>query len=94
MKDWFVKFNEALKKRVKFADDNTLAAEGIGDVSFKRKNGDHSLIKDMLLYISGIKCNLLKIGQLLKRNYKIHMKNKVLEVMNANGSLILKTHMA
>lgn len=46
------------------------------------------------MYISGIKCNLLSIGQFLEWNYKIHMKNKVLKVMDANRSLILNVHMA
>lgn len=53
----------------------------------------HSLIKDVL-YISGIQCNLLSIGQLLEKGYKIHMENKALRVMEANGVLILKYSMA
>lgn len=48
MKDWFIKISQAMKNKVKFVDDNTLAAQGIGDVSIKRKNCEHSLIKDML----------------------------------------------
>ena len=31
-KDWFVNINPSMKNMVKFANDNTLAAEGIGDV--------------------------------------------------------------
>ncbi|XP_012575012.1 uncharacterized protein [Cicer arietinum] len=43
---------------------------------------------------SGIKCNLLSIGQLLERNYMIRMENKVLRVLDQNGVLILKAPMA
>nr|XP_004510483.1 uncharacterized protein LOC101513653 [Cicer arietinum] len=60
-KDWFVKINQATRSRVKFADDTTLAADGVGDVLIMRRDGGHSLIKDVL-YIPGIKCNLLSIG--------------------------------
>lgn len=91
--DWFVKINQALKNKVKFADDSTPAVEGISDISIRGKNGDHSLIK-YVLYIPGIKSNLLSIDQLHERNYNIRMENKVLKVMDANGSLTPKAHMA
>lgn len=93
MKDWFIKVNQALKKKVKFVDDSTLAVEGIDDVSIKRMNGEHSLIKNVM-YIQGIKCNIISIGQSFERNYKIRMENRVLKDMDANGSLIRKAHMA
>lgn len=78
---------------MKFADGSILAANGICDISIKKENGEHSLIK-CLLYILGIKCNILSIEQLLERNYKIHMENKFLKVMDTNGILILKAFMA
>ncbi|XP_050916652.1 uncharacterized protein LOC127131790 [Lathyrus oleraceus] len=31
-KDWFMQINQAAKSKVKFADDTTLSAEGVGDV--------------------------------------------------------------
>ncbi|XP_050916184.1 uncharacterized protein LOC127131298 [Lathyrus oleraceus] len=92
-KDWFVKINQVTRSRVRFADKTTLAADGVGDVLIMRKDGGNSLIKDVL-YIPGIKCNLLSISQLLERNYTIRMKNKVLRVLDQNSILILKAHMA
>ncbi|XP_004496842.1 uncharacterized protein [Cicer arietinum] len=47
-KDWFVKINQATQSRVKFADDTTLAVDGVGDVLIMRRDGGHSLIKDVL----------------------------------------------
>lgn len=88
-KDWFVTINCAMKNKVKFADDTTLAVKGISDVSIKRGDGGHYLIKDVLNII-GIKCNLLCIFQFLGKDYKIHMENKMLRVMDANRVLILK----
>ncbi|XP_073221582.1 uncharacterized protein [Cicer arietinum] len=92
-KDWFVKINQATRSRVKFTDDTTLAADGVDDVLIMRRDGGHSLIKDVM-YIPGIKCNILSIGQLLERNYMIWMENKVLRVLDQNGVLILKAPMA
>lgn len=57
-------------------DGSILVVEGIGDISIKRKNDEHSLIK-YVVYILGVKCNLLSIGQLLRSNLKIHLENKV-----------------
>lgn len=91
-KDWFVKINCAMKNKVKFANDTTLMAEGIGDVLIMKGDDGHSLIKDVF-YIPGIKCNLLSIGQLLEKGYKIHMENKGLRVLDANGVLVLKAPM-
>ena len=60
-KDWFVKINHTTKNKVKFADDSTLAAEGIGDVAIRKKDGGSALISDVL-YIPGMKSNLLSVG--------------------------------
>lgn len=82
MKYWFVTISRAMKNKVKFMDDTTLAAERINDVSIERRDGGHYLINDVL-YIPIIKCNLLNIGQFLEKDYKIHMKNKTIHVMDA-----------
>ena len=49
---------------------------------------------DSGLYIPGIKCNLLSIGQLLEKGFEIHLEDKILRVVDANGVLILKAPMA
>ncbi|XP_058746623.1 uncharacterized protein LOC131619552 [Vicia villosa] len=90
--NWFVKINCAMKNKVKFADDTILAVDGINDVVIMRRDGVNSLIK-YVLYILGIKGNLLSIGQLLHKGNKIHMKNKVLRVMDSNRVLVLKARM-
>lgn len=56
-------------------------------------NGIHSLIKDVF-YIPIIKCNLLSIFQLHEKGYKIHMENKAICTMDADGVLVLKAPMA
>jgi len=60
-KDWFVNMKPLMKNMVKFANDNTLAGEGIGDVLIMRKDGKRSVISNVL-YIPSMKSNLLNIG--------------------------------
>ncbi|XP_050884870.1 uncharacterized protein LOC127087999 [Lathyrus oleraceus] len=92
-KDWFVKINRAMKNKVKFADDTILMVDEIDDVLIMIRDDGYSLIKDVW-YILRIKCNLLSIFQFLEKGYKIHMENKGLHVMDANGVFVLKTLMA
>ena len=82
-----------MKNMVKFANDNSLAAEGIGDVMIMRKDGKRSVVSN-LLYIPSMKSNLLSIGQLVEKNYKVTIKDKMMRVVDANGRLILKAHMS
>lgn len=63
-KDWFVTTNYAMKNKLKFVADTTLTADGIGDDLIIRRDNGHSSIKDVL-YIPGIKSNLLSNGQFL-----------------------------
>lgn len=78
---------------MKFVDDSTLKVEGIGDVSIRGKNGEHSPISNVL-YIPEIKGSLLSKCQFLEKNYKIHMEDKVLRVLYSKGDLILKAYMS
>ncbi|XP_050918741.1 uncharacterized protein LOC127136191 [Lathyrus oleraceus] len=93
IKDWFVKINRAMKNKVKFTNDTILMADEISDVLIMRRDDGHSLIKDVF-YVPEIKYNLLSIGQLLEKGYKIHMEDKGLRVMEAKGVLVLKAPMA
>ena len=82
-----------MKNMVKFKNDNTLAAEGIGDVMIMIKDGKRSVIS-YVLYIPGMKSNLLRIRQLVEKNYKVSIKDKMMRVIDANGRLILKAPMS
>jgi hypothetical protein len=92
-KDWFVNLTSTQNNNVRFADDSIVAVKGVGDVSIKRKDGKLSLISNVL-YIPGMKCNLLRIGQLLEKDYKIVMEKKLLNVFDTKGNLLLKAPMS
>ena len=78
-----------MKNMVKFVNDNTLEAEGIGNVMIMRKDGKRTVISNVL-YIPGMKSNFLSIGQLVEKNFKVSIKDKMMRVVDARGRLILK----
>lgn len=88
-KDWFINLDESKKSTVKFADDSKLVSQGIGKVMIKRKDGKQSLITDVL-YVPGMKSNLLSLGQLLEKGYRMIMEDKMLKVIDSNQKLIIK----
>ena len=91
-KDWFLNLKPSMKNMVKFANDNTLAVEGIGYVFIMRKDGKRLVIYNVL-YIPGMKSNFLSIGQLVEKNYKVSIEDKMMRVVDVNGRLILKAPM-
>lgn len=59
----------------------------------KRKDGSPSFISDVL-YVPGMKTNLLSLGQLLEKGYVMKMKNKEMKVYDGEKRLIIKTQLA
>ena len=92
-KDWFVNIKPSMKNTMKFTNDNTLAFEGISDVMIMRKDDKRSVISNVL-YIRGMKSNLLSIRQLVENNYKVSIKDKMMRVVDANRRIILKAPMS
>ena len=89
-KDWFVCLDERMKSKVRFADDSTMLAEGIGNVLIQRKDGRETCIEDVL-YVPGISSNLLSLGQLLQKGFKITMEDMMMLVYDKTRNLIIKT---
>lgn len=88
-KDWFVQLDESVKSKVKFVDDSTMDATGLGRVLIKRKDGNPSYITDVL-FVPGMKSNLLSVGQLLEKGYVMNLKDKMMKVCDPKGRLVLK----
>ncbi|XP_006593150.1 uncharacterized protein [Glycine max] len=69
-REWFVNIDDKVKSKIKFADNNSVTAEGIGKVMIQRKDGQHSFINDVL-YVPNMKNNMLSLGQLLEKGYSM-----------------------
>ncbi|GAU36929.1 hypothetical protein TSUD_332020 [Trifolium subterraneum] len=78
-KEWFTSLRSTQNSQVRFANDSTMTAKGMGDVSIKRKDDKCSMISNVL-YIPGIKCNLLLKAPMSKnRTFQIELNDGTLE---------------
>ncbi|RDY14473.1 hypothetical protein CR513_00462, partial [Mucuna pruriens] len=84
-KGWFVNLDENIKRMVKFANNSIVTAKGMGKVLIQRRNGQQSLIKDVL-YVPQMKTNLLSLGQLLEKGFVMNMEHNMMK----QEKLILK----
>ena len=57
----------------KLTDNSSLQEEGTSNIVFQMSNGGKVMIKDVL-YVPGIKCNLLSVGQLVEKCFSVLMK--------------------
>ncbi|XP_019429362.1 PREDICTED: uncharacterized protein LOC109336966 [Lupinus angustifolius] len=88
-KEWFIDFDPSRKRKVKFVDDNTLKVEGAGDVVIMMQNGSKALILNVL-FVHGMRCNLLSIGQLIQKGFTIVIENGQFKLSDADKRLILR----
>ncbi|XP_019455195.1 PREDICTED: uncharacterized protein LOC109356326 [Lupinus angustifolius] len=88
-KEWFTSLDNSVKTKVKFADDSSINVEGIGEILIRRKDGASSSISNVL-YVLRMRNNLISLGQLLEKGYKISMEDKILKIFNKKGRPILK----
>ena len=67
----------------------SLRAEGVGKVLIKWNDGKQSFIFGVL-FMLGMKSNLLSLGQLLEKRFVMKMEDNVLKVYDNKKRLILK----
>src|ERR1051325_8208098 len=89
-KDWLADYDESKKSKVKLADNSSLQAEGTGNIVFQMSNGGKAMIKDVL-YVPGMKCNLLSVGQLVEKGFSIVMKDGASKLFDTKNNLVLKS---
>jgi len=88
-KDWFCEIDETLKRNIKFGDGRSVMAKGIGKVAIRRVDGSKVTISDVL-YVPNMESNLLSLGQLLEKEFSMHMDGEHMEVAYSNGKCVLK----
>ncbi|XP_050920266.1 uncharacterized protein LOC127137902 [Lathyrus oleraceus] len=73
-KVWLADFDSSKKSKVKLDDNRSLQAEGTSDIVIQKSNGGKSMIKDVL-YVPGMKCNMLSVGQLVEKGFSVIIKD-------------------
>ena len=78
---------------IRLADNRTIAAQGMGDVLISKKDGSNALLSDVL-FVPGMKSNLVSIGQLVEKGFKLKCEEGVLELFDQQGKRMLKIPLA
>lgn len=66
-----------------------VASKGMGNIFVKKKDGQEA-IKCDVIYASSIVINLISLGKLLDKNYKMRLEDKELKVFYVSSKLDLK----
>ncbi|XP_004517109.1 uncharacterized protein [Cicer arietinum] len=88
-KEWFVSIDDKVKREIRFVDNSSVMAEGIGKLLIQRRDGKQSFICDVL-YMPNMKNNLLSLGQMLEKGYSMKMEQGEMRLFDDSRRLILK----
>lgn len=88
-RDWLIDFDANVKNKVRFVDNRTILAKGIGKVMIRRKDGKSAFMNDVL-YVPTMKTNLPSLGQLLEKGFSKEMKQNYNEIFDYKHKLVLK----
>jgi len=82
-KVWLREVDSGKITKVKLAYQRTLTTKEMGKIAIEGKNGKISIIEDVL-YVPGMPCNLLSVGQLVQKGYSGTMKDNSLKLFGRN----------
>jgi len=91
-KELFVELDESTKGDVSFGDNSKSEIKGKGKILIKTRNGDHQFISNVY-YVPALKNNILSLGQLVEKGYKICLFDNHLIVKDKSDKLIMKVMM-
>jgi hypothetical protein len=69
-----------------------IKGKGKGTILIRLKNGGHQFITNVY-FVSIMKSNILSLGQLLEKDYEIHMNNQSLLLRDDKKNFIAKVPM-
>ena len=92
--EMFSSLDESVKFDVTLGNDNKIEVKGKGNVNILSKKGEKKHISDVYFF-PNLKHNLLSIGQLFQKGYRVSFKNKVCTILDklSSSQLISKIQM-
>jgi hypothetical protein len=85
-------YKHLLAGTVSFEDASKVEVKGKDNVKFLQKNEKLGMVED-IYYIPKIKSNILSVGQLLEKGFKIFMKKRTLHLKDSRGRAIARVEM-
>ena len=92
-KSCFVQLDETIKSKVTLGDGNVQTVEGKGTIAVKTQNGSQKYIHDVF-YVLGLTQNLLSVGQLIHKNYKVIFDDDKCNIIDKRKGQIISIKMA
>ncbi|XP_014497667.1 uncharacterized protein LOC106759161 [Vigna radiata var. radiata] len=84
---------EVLNGKIRFVDDRSLIAEGSGRIVLRDENGREVVI-DEVLFVPGLKTNLLSLGQLLQKGFAMKMENNYFSIFDQSKRMVIKASLS
>ena len=93
-KELFSSLDTIIQSEVKLGNDCKVKVNGKGVIVVYAKDGKRRTIHDVY-YVLGLMCNLLSVGQLLEKEYRVYFKKKVCTIYDKYPSkqLIVRVEM-
>ena len=88
-REWLVDLDERKKSTVRFSYNRFIQAEGVGNVVVTKQDGKQAIISDVL-YVPGMKSNLIIMGQLLEKGYSVRTVDNFLEVWDTTKKTVIR----
>eukprot|EP01018_Ginkgo_biloba_P008407 Gb_25819 [translate_table: standard] len=91
-KDMFASIDESVESEVKLGDNTKAIAMGKGSINIKTKQGEKKHIPDVY-YVPNLKHNLISIGQLGQKGYRVYFEDSECVILDKNVRLIANVQM-
>ena len=92
-KDWFVNIQEPPSHgRIRFADNSSLIVR-VGKVVLRDLDG-REIIVENVLYVPGLKTNLMSLGQLLEKGFSTKMEDSCLSVFDQYKRTVIQAKLS